>query len=55
MNPFPSELAKKVADCGNIAVVVIDEAEKAVPLAHALLEGGVTVMELTFRTACAAE
>lgn len=55
MNPFPPELAKKVADCGNIAVVVIDEAEKAVPLAHALLEGGVTVMELTFRTACAAE
>ena len=48
-------VGKKVADCGNIAVVVIDEAEKAVPLAHALLEGGVTVMELTFRTACAAE
>ena len=53
--PFPDDLATKVAACGNIAVVVIDEAEKAVPLARALLQGGINVMELTFRTDCAIE
>ncbi|MGN0845611.1 MAG: keto-deoxy-phosphogluconate aldolase, partial [Kiritimatiellia bacterium] len=51
--PFPADLAKNISACGNIAVVVIDEPEKAVPLARALLQGGINVMELTFRTDCA--
>ena len=36
-----------------IAVLVIDSAEKAEPLANALLEGGVNAMELTLRTPAA--
>lgn len=40
---------------GVIPVVVLDTAEQAVPAAQALLAGGVSVMEITFRTAAAAE
>lgn len=38
-----------------IPVLVIDNAEQAVPLARALLEGGVRVLEVTLRTVCALE
>ena len=38
-----------------ICVAVIDRAEDAVPLAEALLAGGLNVMEVTFRTAGAAD
>ena len=38
-----------------ICVAVIDQADDAVPLAEALLAGGLKVMEVTFRTAGAAE
>lgn len=38
-----------------VPVVVLDKAEDALPTARALLEGGVDTMEITFRTACAAE
>ena len=34
-------------------VVVIDDARKAVPLAQALLAGGIRTMEITLRTPCA--
>jgi 2-dehydro-3-deoxyphosphogluconate aldolase/(4S)-4-hydroxy-2-oxoglutarate aldolase len=37
-----------------VPVVVIDDVEKAVPLANALLAGGINVMEVTFRTAAGA-
>lgn len=36
-----------------VAVVVVDEVQAAVPLARALLEGGVSAMELTLRTPAA--
>ncbi len=36
-----------------VPVVVLDKTEDAVPTANALLAGGVDVMEITFRTACA--
>ena len=55
MNVFDQTLAKKISDCGNIAVVVIEDADKAVKLAETLLEGGVNVMELTLRTPAALE
>ena len=55
MNVFDQTLAKKISDCGNIAVVVIEDADKAVKLAKTLLEGGVNVMELTLRTPAALE
>ncbi len=35
------------------AVLVVDEVDAAVPLAHALLDGGITAMELTLRTPAA--
>lgn len=38
-----------------IPVIVIEDAKDAVPLAGALLEGGMDVIEITFRTAAAAE
>jgi 2-dehydro-3-deoxyphosphogluconate aldolase/(4S)-4-hydroxy-2-oxoglutarate aldolase len=38
-----------------ICVAVVDQADDAVPLAEALLAGGLKVMEVTFRTASAAE
>ncbi|TAN36027.1 MAG: bifunctional 4-hydroxy-2-oxoglutarate aldolase/2-dehydro-3-deoxy-phosphogluconate aldolase [Verrucomicrobia bacterium] len=40
---------------GVIAVLVVDRAEDAVPLARALLAGGVDLMELTLRTPVAIE
>lgn len=38
-----------------IPVIVIDDAGNAAPLAEALLEGGIDVIEITFRTAAAAD
>jgi len=40
---------------GIVPVVVLDNAKDAVPTAKALLAGGVDVMEITFRTAAAAD
>lgn len=45
-----SKIAKRIDDAGIIAVVVIDNVEHALPLATALLEGGVNTIELTLRT-----
>lgn len=50
---FDPALADKIAEAGIVAVLVIDDAGDAVPLARALLEGGVGVMELTLRTPAA--
>ena len=47
---FDSQLLERIDRCGVIAVLVIDEVSHAVPLARALLRGGVDVMELTLRT-----
>lgn len=38
-----------------IPVIVIDDAKDAVPLAEALLAGGIDIIEVTFRTAAAAD
>ncbi len=38
-----------------IPVIVIDDANDAEPLAEALIEGGLNIIEVTFRTAAAAE
>lgn len=40
---------------GIVPVIVIEDAEKAVPLARALCAGGLNVIEVTFRTPAAAE
>ena len=44
---------EQVAACGVVPVVVLDDAEQAVPTAKALLAGGINAMEITFRTAAA--
>lgn len=46
---------QRIADCGVVPVIAIDSVEAALPLADALLEGGLPVVEITFRTAAAAE
>ena len=38
-----------------IPVIKIEDAEKAPLLAQALLDGGISVIEITYRTACAGE
>lgn len=38
-----------------VPVIVLESANQAVPLAGAILRGGLNVAEVTFRTACAAE
>lgn len=50
---FDPTLAQRIENCGIVAVLVIDRVEDAVPLAKALLAGGVDVMELTLRTPAA--
>ena len=46
---------ERLRNAGVVPVVVLDRAEDAVPTARAMLAGGVDVMEITFRTAAAAE
>jgi 2-dehydro-3-deoxyphosphogluconate aldolase/(4S)-4-hydroxy-2-oxoglutarate aldolase len=48
-----SELRSALRKASIIAVLVIDNAEDAVPLANALLRGGVSTIELTLRTQAA--
>lgn len=47
--------SEKVFETGIVPVVVLNNVEDAVPLAGALLKGGIDFMEITFRTDCAAE
>lgn len=44
------EIIKKIDEAGVVAVLVIDELKHALPLANALLAGGVNAIELTLRT-----
>ena len=44
---------EQLTSCGIVPVVVLNDAERAVPTAKALLAGGINVMEITFRTAAA--
>lgn len=46
---------KRLGLCGVVPVVVIEDAKDAVPTAKALYDGGVDVMEITFRTSAAKE
>jgi len=47
---FDPALAEKIHRSGIIAVLVIDDENDAIPLAHALRDGGVNAIELTLRT-----
>lgn len=46
---------EQVAACGIVPVVVLDSPDQALPTARALYNGGIGVMEITFRTAAARE
>jgi 2-dehydro-3-deoxyphosphogluconate aldolase/(4S)-4-hydroxy-2-oxoglutarate aldolase len=47
------EIREKIANEGIIAVLEIEDEQNAVPTAKALLEGGITVIELALRTPAA--
>lgn len=49
------DIITRIGNAGIVPVVVIEDAKDAVPTAKALLAGGIDVMEITFRTAAAAE
>lgn len=53
MSIFDTSLSEKIQAHGNIAVLVLEDIQKAAPLAHALYDGGVRVLELTLRTPAA--
>ena len=50
-----TDLQKRFFSIGIIPVIAIDDASKAVPLAKALVKGGLPAAEVTFRTAAAEE
>ena len=49
------DVLARLANAGVVPVVVLDDAKDAIPTAKAMLAGGVDVMEITFRTAAAAD
>lgn len=50
-----NEILKQIEDYGIVPVVKIDDANDAIPLAKALVAGGLPVAEVTFRTKAAEE
>ena len=48
-------MIQELYSIGLIPVIKIDNADDAVPLAKARIDGGLPAAEITFRTACAAE
>ena len=50
-----NEMIKELYSIGLIPVIKIENPDDAVPLAKALIDGGLPAAEITFRTACAAE
>ena len=50
-----SSVLDRVAELGVVPVIAIDSVAHALPLADALLAGGLPVVEITFRTSAAAE
>ncbi|MFZ2640446.1 MAG: bifunctional 4-hydroxy-2-oxoglutarate aldolase/2-dehydro-3-deoxy-phosphogluconate aldolase [Verrucomicrobiia bacterium] len=51
----PETIFNKIAQLGIVPVIAIEKVEAAIPLADALLQGGLPVVEITFRTAAAAD
>jgi len=50
-----NDILKKIGDFGIVPVVKIDNAADAIPLGKALIDGGLPLAEITFRTDAAAE
>ncbi|MBQ3317577.1 MAG: keto-hydroxyglutarate-aldolase/keto-deoxy-phosphogluconate aldolase, partial [Spirochaetales bacterium] len=53
MSDYNDKLSKVIEGVGVVPVIAINDAKKAVPLAKALLAGGIPCIEVTFRTAAA--
>lgn len=51
--PMNEELARLLQSTPVIPVIVLERAEDAIPLARALVEGGIRVLEITLRTGVA--
>lgn len=54
-SPVASACWSRLSQAPLVPVVVLEDAERAIPLAEALLEAGLPQMEITFRTAAAAD
>lgn len=52
---FPEQMLQRIERNGVISVLILENAQHAVPLAKALLAGGIGAMELTLRTDAAVE
>jgi len=52
---IPEKLALQMSASGVVAVVTVEDVDDAVPVARALHAGGVSIIELTFRTPGAAD
>jgi 2-dehydro-3-deoxyphosphogluconate aldolase / (4S)-4-hydroxy-2-oxoglutarate aldolase len=50
-----TSVSDRLSQCGVVPVIAIENGAAALPLADALLQGGLPVVEITFRTAAAAE
>ncbi|MBQ7039746.1 MAG: 2-dehydro-3-deoxyphosphogluconate aldolase, partial [Clostridia bacterium] len=48
-------MLEQLSKIGIVPVIKIEDAKKAVPLAKALMAGGLPAAEVTFRTAAAAD
>lgn len=55
MNPKHEEIKKRVAELKLVPVAVINKVEDALPLAKALMDAGLPLIEVTFRTEAAKE
>ncbi len=53
--PFNPKLAERLSQTQVVAVIVIEKVEDAVPMANALMKGGIDAIELTLRTPVAIE
>ena len=53
MSGFPNEIINRLKTCGVVAGFSVDKVEQAVPLARALLDGGINAIELMLRTPAA--
>ena len=51
----PTSISDRLTQCTVVPVIAIDSQEAAFPLADALAQGGLPVVEITFRTTAAAE
>ena len=49
------DILKRISEIGIVPVIKINDAKQAVPLAKALIDGGLPVAEITFRTDAAEE